>query len=456
MYWQYDILNAVAVVQHSPNADTTVITYDPYREMFIQIPSNAYDRKELFIEKDLNIFGHPMNIVMYKDTLTLFRRRHGTKSLDINYDSLLPTVISSAMNATLFIKTPLTKDLNIEDIRNADLSINSFLNVIHEEVGIEETILLRRDDICLLVPYDQYEYVYNNIAQIATPLVWIMMAVVILQASIILYLIRIYQRHQPWKHIFLFDIFRFHMNQAVSQMPKQVSPRWIMASWLMYCVIMNSIFQGSFYKSLSDDNDAEIATIDELLKNNQEIVVSNILYNTTQNFLNNSPLKNHFKVINFLEYLNLVESNTDDYSFVARARGAKYFANIQIHNGAPVYYTMNQCVVPFMTYYFVRRGCPYLKRINYLLRLADESGLFSYWEEQLSQAYNKVKQHQHFNHALEAEHIEHFIVIFEIWGFGLAISVAVFLLEVSISSIKLHANRWFKPKKCHAQRVQII
>ncbi len=441
MYWNYNVLNAVVVAMENDRADPNIVTYNPFKNISIRIPNNAYKKEELFIEKNSNIFGSPMNIVMYKDTVTSLNRGPGTRPINFNYDDFLPQFKSSAMNATPILKTPFTKDLNIEEVRIADLTINggSFnVNELHN-IGIEETISMRRDDICVFVPYNRIRNMFRNVSKTVRPIVWVMMTLVIFQTWICLYIIKwAQQRCLTANHnVYLFDLFGFHMNQSLMHMPKQFTSRLVIGSWLLYCLIMNSAFQGSLYTNLAKNIDSRISTVEELLQTNQhELLVSNIFYNYSGVFLDSSPIKNRFEVIKFQEYLKRVESNQIHYAYVARKRGAKYFENVRIVNGLPVYYTMEQCIVPLMTYYFVRRGCPFLNRINHLLRLAEESGLFDYREEQLTNAYNKQKQNQRLFIHRTAASLEHISFVFEMWGYGLVLSTVIFIIERYASRIK--------------------
>lgn len=458
MYLKYDLLNAVIVAPGRDYSDPYVITYNPYKDTLVQIPNNVSKTNELFIEKTSNIFGKNINIVMYKDTITSLSRHSGSKPLNFNYDSFLPSLISTTMNGTLILKTPYTKDFNIEDVRNADLTINgrSYSTNVLKDVGIELTILLRRDDICVMVPYNRIRNMIENMSRMVRPTVWIMVIVVIFLASTFLYTISRVQRDKTWNHVFLFDLFRFHMNQTLPQIPTKLTPRLVIASWLIYCVIINSVFQGSLYTNMSKNDDFRISTIDELLKTNPQLLVSNIIYSYSEYFLDNSLIKDHFEVVDYEEYLNRIETNQVHSAYVSRSRGAKYFENMQIEDGLPRFYTVEQVVVPFMTYYFVRRGCPYLKRINYLLRLYEENGLFNYWEEQLSHAYNKLKQHQRLFHHSTSDHLENLGFVFEIWSYGLVVAVGVFIIECYAARLKLGIKKWFEVKSYRVHRTYLV
>lgn len=450
MFWSHDILNAVVVGMDDDHKDLSRITYNPFKNETIRLPANAYTRDELFADKISDIFGYPIKIIMYRDTMTSFRRSTGKKPINFNYDGFLPDVISSAMNATLLLKTPFTKDFDVEDVKDADLIINgrSFpLNVLHE-VGMEETISLRRDDICVFLPYDRLHETFRGLSKTVSHLVSMLMVVVLFQTWITLYLMRLVHRYNTWNQVPLLDFFGIQMNQSLPRIPGQIAPRLIIACWLIYCLIINSVFLGSLYKSMSDHSDYKITTIDELLNTNQyELLVSTIFYNYSESFLNNSPIKNRFNVIDFTEYLNRVESNEVSYAYVARYRGAKYFENILLNDGLPVYYTMEQCVVPLMTYYFTGRGCPFVNKINGILRLAEENGMFRYWEEQLINAYNQLKQSQRlFIHHDTADHLEHLVFVFEIWMYGLVLSTVTFIIEWFAIKFSVRIEKWFKVK----------
>lgn len=388
-----------------------------------------------------------MHMVNYKDTLTFLKRRNGSKSLNFNYDSFLPDVITRAMNATLILKSPFTIDFQIEQITNADLSINgrSYSICSYKDIGVEPTITLRRDDICVMVPYKRFRSMADSISRTLTPSVWISTFLVIFPVSICLYAISKLKRHSAWKHIILFDLFRYYLVQTSPNPPKKLAPRLILAFWLLYSVSMMSISQSALYKGLTlEGRDPQIRNVSDLLKSNFQLLVTNVFYKSVGEFINNSSLKNHLNVVSLLNYLDLVESNNINYAYVARSRGTNHFVNIQMDDHSlPVYYTMKPCVIPFMTMYFVRQGSPFLKRINFVLRQTEENGLLKYCEQQLFNDYTKGKQQRLF-HRSTSGCLDNLLFMFQFWSYGISICTVVFMMELIAVKIKRKFQMLFK------------
>lgn len=448
VYTNYGVLNAILVAVENNNPDPSVITYNPFKNTIIRIPNDVYKMNELFVKKNSNIFGSPINIVMYKDLVSTLTRFQRSKMINFNYDAFLPDLISSAMNATLVLKNPFTKDSKIEDMMDADLTLNGRSYSVDAviEAGIEETIMIRRDDICIFLPYNRNRNTFQIIYRKVDPFVWMLMFLAVFQAWISLFMVQWTLRpFNASNRVSLLDLFGFHMNQALTRLPNQWAPRLIIASCLIYCLVIKSIFEGLLYTSMAKMKDTQISTIDELLSMNQhQIVVSNIFYNYSEYFLRNSPIKDHFRVIDFREYVERVDSNEIQYAYVARRRGAKFFQNVKMVEGQPVFYIINECIVPHMTLYFSRRGSPHLNRINELLRLAEESGIFHYWEKQLDNVYEEVKRFQQLFSHRSVNNLKNLAFVFQMWSYGLLVATAIFIIEKIVSPLSVHIKQFLR------------
>lgn len=89
LFQEYKILNAVAIVQKKSEREHRVYTYDPFDTKHLRIASNVYQREELFIEKDKNLFGYQLLITRYQSILNAFRPQTGLKSVRLNLDRLI-------------------------------------------------------------------------------------------------------------------------------------------------------------------------------------------------------------------------------------------------------------------------------------------------------------------------------------------------------------------------------
>lgn len=448
LYWDHDVLDAVAVAMDATNSDLSVITHNPFKNRTIHLRDNSNKRETLFAEKNLNLFGSRFNVVMHKNKVTAPNNPAVSKPINLNYDAFLPDLISLLLNATLILKTPNLDDADFLDIKNADLIVNantyplSFL----KPLGLEKTITLRRNDICVLVPYNRQRNTFAHLYKIVSPYVWALMFVVIILTWLSFYTTKWVQPHKMWNRSFLLDVFAFHMNQPLKKMPKILAHRMIVASCLLYCVVITSIFIGSLFTSMSIFKDTKISTLDELLELNQhELLISNKFYTYAENYLTNFPINNHLQMVNSSVLRRRIESNQKDYAYVFRKRTANYFENTQIVNRQPVYYTMEDCIVPLMTLYFVRVGSPFLNRINFLLRSIEESGIFRYNEDQLKLAYYKLNQGQRLFINQEPEELAHLDFVFQIWGYGLVSATAIFIIEQYAMRLK----KWFRIKWYH-------
>lgn len=431
IFWKHNILNALTIYQSTTETDHHMITYNPFTRHYIEMPNDVYKRNELFIEKDLDLHGYPM----YMMSLIRFYRFTSESKSQFSHDSFLPSVITNVMNATLNINRVFLKDLNLKQVVNVDLLLNSgsYETSLYKVIGIEPTISIRRDDICILVPFKRFRPMVESIYRTLNPYVWICAIVVAVPVTIALILISKMKGHRSWSNSVLLCVFGYYFDLPSPNLPKEVAPRWILAGWLLHCVIIATVFQSALYQGITfEGREPPLTNITNVLSSGYKILINEVFYDSTIDFINNSSLKDNFKVVSVLEYMNYLQSNNKSYAYVERLRRTTYFARIQTEDDLPVYYTMN--IVPQYYTYYVRLGSPFLNRINRIIRQSEENGLFQYWENRLTPS-TPVKRQKLF-HRPKSGYLENLFFIFEYWFYALCICFLVFVLEFFVKKLE--------------------
>lgn len=432
IFWNYNILNAVTITQTTAEQEHRTLTYNPFRGETIQIAADAYTKSELFIEKDRNLFGYPMQITRYQSNLNKYRPLNGTKSVRLNVDNFVPYAVVQVMNATLNLTTPYLYHTDLIQIATADLLVNGryYGHKACRRLQIEPTIGLKHDDICVLVPYKRWRPMLESIYRTLEPSVWICAIVAALTVAINLTFIlkmerrrlrhRTHRRNQQKIRLDLFG--------NLMKLPGEFAPRLIVAIWLLHYVIISSLFQSALYQGVTrEGRDPQITSMSDLIDSKYDIVIDEAFYNGYLDVINKSSLKGNFKVVSIPKYLNGIYSKNLKYAYVERLKRTKHFANIISKNNLPVYYTMRPCVRPQIETYYVRRGSPLLSRIDWILRLSQENGLFAYWEKRLHAPFTKVPK---LFHRANSGYLENLYFIFEYFLFALLACLLAFIVEL--------------------------
>ncbi len=429
IYWNYSILNAVTMVQKASETEHRVVTYNPFTKRNIRMATDVYTRNELFIEKDRNVFGYPMLITRYKSVLGKYKVLKGTKSLGLNLNSFVPRIVTDVMNATLILSEPYVNKIDLKQMANADLLVNSrvYSPLMSKQRYIEPTIAIKRDDICVLVPFKRFRPMLESIYLTLQPMVWICaMVASVVTLSLIVIL--------KWEGHYLNTrnrAVRLNFFGNKLKLPGALAPRWIIMNWILYCVIITCVFQSALYQGVTKEGrDPQITTVVDLIKSKYEVLINDVYYRVAHENLKNSPIVGNFRIVDTKDFLDKVFSKNLDYAYIEIERRTTHFAKIIEDHTLPVYYTMRPCLHPQISTYYVRRGSPFLNRINWIIRQLQENGFFTYWERKL---YNPNHKRAQLYHRANSGCLDNLYFIFEYWFFALLVCCLGFTVELIVT-----------------------
>lgn len=428
VFWNYDILNAVSIVQRSTDGEYDILTYNPFIGRNIRLAPDAYKRNEMFIEKDMNLFGYPLLITRYRSILNFYTPFGASRSITLNVDQFLPLMVANLMNATLNLSQPYTNEIDLKQIANADLLLNGWYYEPSKcrELRIEPTIAMRRDDICVLVPYKRFRPMAESIIIMLQPSVWICAMAVAFSVTVCLILISKMERYnskEPSIRAYLFGLY--------GKFSRHFTSRLILANWLLYTVIITSVFQSALYDGITlEGRDPELTNISDLIDNSEyALLLYKEFHDETVDILKKSSLNDNIKVVSVKEYLDRIYS-ANNYVFVERLKQTNHFERILAdENLLPVYYTMEPCVCPLIATYYVRRGSPFLNRINWILRQSQENGLFQFWDTRF---HNSFSNRQKLFQRPKSGYLENLGFIFEYWFYALFICFLECIVELIV------------------------
>lgn len=434
IFWNYDILNAVTIVQGTTDTEQHIFTHNPFTKQNIRIASDVYKRNELFIEKTMNVYGYPLLITRYQSIMNLYGPLNGPRSLTLHLDRFVPPLIASLMNATLNLSEPYRHEIDVEQIANADLLLNGrhYLSAQRKELRIEPTLSLKRDDICVLVPYKRFRSMAESIIRTLRPSVWVCAIVMAFLVTTCLLLISKMDpkdnRSNPPIRLYLFGNY--------TKFSRKFTSRLILTNWLLYCVIITSVFQSALYQGITlEGRDEKITNVSDLFNLKYPILTYDEFLNGTVDLIKNSSLNGQIQVVNVKEYVDKIYNVHSRHAFVERLKRTNNLASnvMHIHNNLPVYYTMQPCVCPLIATYYVRLGSPFLNRINWILRLSNENGLFKHWEKRVRythRASQKLFQRPNLGY------LKNLNFIFEYWFYALFLCFLGFIGELIVALYK--------------------
>ncbi|XP_070490875.1 uncharacterized protein [Chironomus tepperi] len=239
---------------------------------------------------------------------------------------------------------------------------------------------------------------YNYLEKLLRPYhhyVWVILTAILIVAILVISLINLRFKHlrsfifgRNVKHpITNLIIAIFGSQQTV--VPGRNFARYMLMMFLMLCLVLRNIYQGSLFQFLqSDKRHKEVQTIDEMirkdftfymyetaldvLQNYTEIYKRAKVFNSSQNFLLTSPLKGGE---NYAGLDSLIKIQA------------------QIYNGSNIKYCKESLITFNIVLYF-RKGFFLRDEIDRKLDGLVSSGIFNYWIKNSSK-YHGYPQHEH-------------------------------------------------------------
>lgn len=472
-FWEEELLN-VLIIFHRHD-EVQIATYNPFAaNQFVYFGANETEyERNLFYDKTSNLNGYTLNATVFFDiTRATFDKSNLTDATALGgADGLLAQLIVQYMNASLKLIEP-------EDVqrigeffhngsangclgqlvrREANFGVNvRFYRLGQFKTSVEATVTNGRDDICILVPRAGKVTDIGNIFRTFSRYDWIAIAVswpayAIIYRFVDAALSRRQKLPRRSMMTILFDFLALNLAQSNPAMPANWLKKGLIAIWLVYALLITSLYQSMLSGSLIVLKDLpDINTIEQLDRSHFKLI-SLPRYNLQiMDFIRdphfNTTLRRLPKRLVDVKEETLYDELTNDNRTIAYAN--KYHINKYMRrthrtsNGELIYNLMKQCPVPYVTVYGLTYGSPYKGRINFIIRQAQEGGLIEKWDR-IDKIKEKISQSKlRGDHELVAFSFNHLRTAFFVFLLGCLVSIGVFLLEMFVDLRRMCCDSW--------------
>lgn len=452
-FWEREVLNVLFLFW---TTQLNVLSYTPFGEEFlIHHTLDDVRNSVLFPDKAQSMNGHPLRIsLFFEESRAIFNRSFTNDQLDdmAGTDGLLTQMMVRHTNATLVLLQPRdgadigefmangTTTGSLAQIVNsiADVSFNTrFLRIAQFRHLVEPTVTNGRDDICILVPKAGFASNVSNLFRSFTIPLWIS-TVLAVPLFIVAYKILSIGHGGDSIHSLsdvILNVVAWNLLQSCSQFPKRWVIRILIGAWALYTMLITSSYSGNltsnllFHRMLPDIN-----TFKQLDQSGYPLVTYSRYTDLILNFLNQTNyrrLKKRVKAVTQNEFSNLIDQNDVRYAYANKYHINFKLYNTRLINGRPIFFSMAECPVPYVVIYGMRYGTPYKRRINFILRQAQETGFIDFWDNKDKKSISgKVSLSGGGAEALVPLSIMHLQSAFLVLFVGLAISTLRFVYEV--------------------------
>lgn len=457
-FWSMEVLN-VAVIFYSDSLYAT--SYDPFLPPESKL--SIYEPLEtsidsLFPDQTADLHGHSLVATAFYDEMAFMFDEFSTEYPNrLNgTDGFFMALLIDLMNATLKIVSPADHQ-SIGDIlngnitgtlgqlarREADIAANIRSFRLHEFKDIiETTIAIDRDDICILVPRPGKVTDIANIFRAFAGVAWLCIAFAIPLFSIAYWLIYVALPYQHRVKETLVSVFfrvcGWNLGQASDPIPRHLPKRILIGAWLLYCFFIIALYQGKLSGTLIIPKDKpDIASFQELDKTEFKILSLRRFNRQIRAYFDQErfhgrfdKLKSRLVDVDDETYLREIKRHNQSIAFAHKSHVNAYHRRLYREQNEVIYSHMKKCPVPYVSVYGLKAGSPYKGRIDFILRKAQEGGLYEKWgrtdrsDEKLTRT--KFKDDQH----VVAFTWSHMQSLFYLYFVGLIISVVGFCAEI--------------------------
>uniref|UniRef100_A0A1I8PE54 Uncharacterized protein n=1 Tax=Stomoxys calcitrans TaxID=35570 RepID=A0A1I8PE54_STOCA len=451
MFWNMWILNVAIIYAEQEYHQIIIHRYDPFADELIQKTLEREQHaglEQVFPRSMLNMRLRPFRVCMYPDEVRSIFQQNGQVT---GADGMLTAYMAERLNATISVNymgtygnVSISHDLCFREIvdeidhlggNTRFLSLDSFYG------RVEYTIVLDRDDLCVLVPKARIASAFWNLLRPFNCRVWSMIVVTKMLVYILCRLV--------YRHIFAGAKLMLHLLACVISSPHAhfirppLSSRIFLGVWLIFGLLISAAYKGNLTSHLVERVYLpDVNSLRQLAESPYPLATLPRHVKHMNRYLNEGNryehlLKSKIVTIPDMQLRNLVEDNNLSYAYLQKAHISVFRANSRKHsiNGKPCYHAMAQCIVPFHAVYIVPYGSAFLGYINRLMRNAQEHGYLNYWNGLMSAAFKRARrnglpQRQHDDGEPEVLQLLHFQAAFCLWAFGLVLAFIVFIWEV--------------------------
>ncbi|XP_070502396.1 uncharacterized protein [Chironomus tepperi] len=309
------------------------------------------------------------------------------------------------------------------------------INMKHDRVEIMDFCFGYYLEILVFViprgrPYTPFHKLlrpFHNTVWICTLLVIIACMVVILILAFLPRKFRTFVYGENVKTPFLNVIIAMY-GGAQNILPKYNFARSLLMMFLLFCLVLRSLYQGSLFKFLqANDDQPEVASIDEMAEKDFKFYMIPSYDDMTKN---NVAMKGKRVIIDPLEQKAIMNKTLNSQfagSVIDSISDVLYKNKIKAHNREPLY---TVCKEPFTTIPITM----WFPKNSYLVEPIDEkliwyqcSGLLQYWAS--FEEDSKYLSYSDESKGPKSMSVENFSATFQIWIYACVLGFIIFLLE---------------------------
>jgi hypothetical protein len=474
--WENDVVNSIVLV-HNMDADTLRTTVDihtwfPFTENHCRGPADRtvildqcvvnsecqfVKNAKLFPDKMQNFHGCVLRASTYPHEPFIISKNKKYKNVTPYSEGLEISVlqkIASHLNFTVeYLPEPESnnhKILSLHDEVSKKQSDVGFAAAPHSSHGIDKrdyTIGYVRETVKWFGPIPKPVPHWKGFVIHFTPLMWLLVLVVYLIASIIFWSLanihRSVNEHVSYKNPVLcfLQTFSVVLGEAVFVRPQTWFLRSFFVVWVYYCLLINTAYQSSLISVLTRPRfEPPVDTVEKLLHSQMPygyITLVKHWYDESEDAASKTILANGIECPSLDHCLKRIIS-TQDFAVCGGGLHILYlsYRKRYSYSRGPKFIPFKDEVVSYLASMFFRTGSPHLESFNRIIYRLVESGMVQKLWEDIKLEHIAKKEKDVYEYGDEGGPdtvvltVDHLHGAFILLLLGLACGLIVFLREL--------------------------
>jgi hypothetical protein len=264
-------------------------------------------------------------------------------------------------------------------------------------------------------------------------IVWVLLVFSFLCGFTAIFLARRLCSHELKKKLFLephrapyLNMMNVFFGGTLHVLPSKSASRLLLATFVIYCLVMRTIYQGLLFKFLqADERQPPVMTVDELLEKNFQVFMQPVYVEHSKHmkfFARRQVIKD--------SQVEQLQQRTLDASFkgaVTSSLDEVLYLNMLNHRNF-TYRVLPEYLYSFNIVIYFQRNSPYLRAFDEKMSLFKSAGLIDYWVSRyLNAAYLNMPEQVSEPKKLNLTQLRGG---FQLWLMGCGVSFAIFVAEV--------------------------
>lgn len=432
-------------IVYKSEGSTIVATIKPFSESNCHHSSSVYIRNYtinvdnpsnfLLTTKNLsNFFGCTIRFGVYLVKPSIICKDPPCQLDDLKgRDSNLLTALSESLNFTIQFNRFEENELNLatSSLRNkdSDILLGDFYLRLDRVPTSDYSIPYFTTEVGLVIPHGSPFTSIERLIFSFQPAVWLSLAGIISIAVFIICVVKL-QCREVKAFILgsnnrnpIFNLVEALLGMSQSRLPGRNFARFLLMSFVMFCLVIRSLYQGVAFKFLTTNmSHKPFQTIDEVLTQGLTIYIPNGAVNP---FAGENLKKSQIKYIELPEYtriFELLKDPTFNGAFVRSVSIIKYYDSLNSSNYIHKICKERIMNVPVVLYF--QKGSVLTETFNEKLGQLINAGLIEYWHKQ-----DLPEKSELSDSAPKPLKLLYLLGIFQIFSIGCALSILTFIFE---------------------------